>query len=192
MLSMLTVPKREGRYNGERVPLSVKTVAGWLNVKEDCVRCIARHRPDYPLTPEKAELLSFQTAISEGWLLAGNPKAKPVNWYHKPYSQADFDARQIELAKRPRQARQQLVSAAFVRNAALLAEILLCASEQKKFDAYAASVKTTLGKLYYSLTSKPTSLVGKAVLSARAKGTPARPNLDALLDGFEARLKKIA
>jgi hypothetical protein len=194
---MLTTParykgrylKKQGRYEKELETLPVETVAAWLGVKPDFVRKVEGSRPGYRLTEEKIELLSHQTAVSQDWLLAGNPKAPPLNRYAMPYSQSDFDNRQIELAKRPRQVRQQLVSLAFARNSALIAEILLRASEQKKFDAYAASLKTTLGNLYYSLTDKPTSLVGNAVMMANAKGI--RRAFDSLLDSYSTQLKKV-
>jgi hypothetical protein len=188
--SMLTVPKRKGDYKGERVPLAVKDVAGWLNVTPDCIRCIERHRQGYRLTPENAEIVSYQTAVSEDWLLAGKPKAEPFNRGRKPYTQADFDARQIKLAKSSPQAKQATVSWSLARNTAVLAEILLLASKRGDFPIFNSHLRTILGKTLSDLTSKPLSLLAPAWRGC-IKGSPARPNLDELMDAYKARLKMI-
>lgn len=185
---MLTVPKREGDYRGDRVPLSVKEVAGWLNVKDHCVRCIERPREGYPLTRERAVILTDQTGVSPDWLLGGKPKSKPFTWDLKPYTQANFDACQIELAKRPRQASQAEVSFVFARNLAVLAAILLLASKQGKFQIYKAHLQVVLGETLRRLGGETGPLV-TSLVEAAFNGY--LKNFDTFRDVYEKQLKKI-
>jgi hypothetical protein len=82
-----------------RVTLPVSTLAKWLNIPDDRVRCIERNRPGYRLTAENATVLMLQTGVSPGWLLA-NDISKPImNWRDEPYTLRDFEERQRVLSR---------------------------------------------------------------------------------------------
>ncbi|HEY5504110.1 MAG TPA: hypothetical protein VIK28_03060 [Sedimentisphaerales bacterium] len=196
--AMLTVPGHKGRflkkptphYEVKRVTLPVSTVAKWLNVSEDTVRCIERGKKGYPFTPERAEIISYQTRVSAEWLQGCKPKAKPLDWLDQPFTQAVFDDRQIQLTSKSSLAKQYHVSFLFIKNMCFLARILLLASKRGKLESYAAHLRTVLGKTLSSLTGDPLSLILHG-FDGFKKERPARPNLDAFLDAYERHLKKI-
>jgi hypothetical protein len=208
--AMLTVPaehkgrflKRKGHYEVERVTLPVNTVAEWLNVSEDTVRCIERGRKGYPLTPERAEIISHQTRVSADWLLECKPKAKPLNWWSHPFTQADFDDQQIALTDNSHESKQGEVSCAFVRIIPVIAGILLLASQKGKLAIYTARLHTVLGETLVTVNalagwsdtaSLPPEMLPMRLCAGRGfkKETLVRPNLDEFLDAYEHLLKKI-
>ena len=182
--AMLTI--EVGPKEKMRVPLSQKDIAGWLGLSVYNVQSIETGR--VRLTEQNAELIARQTSVDPDWLLAGDPAKPPITWDGKPFSQDCFDLQQIQLSTRPRgEVGHWLVCLSFVQNAAMVAEILLSAAEQGNFEMVSLELKAALKKLHPS-TDRPIPLTHDAVFSHVCHGTATRPNLDGLLDSFEARL----
>jgi hypothetical protein len=205
--SKLTVPKRKGdwRYNGERVPLSVKDVADWLNVTPDCVRCIERGRPGYPLTEENAEIIAHQTGVSLEWLLAGDVFKPIINSCGEPYifepiitiikrgkqrgkliKQDDFTARQkallhLDASRDVEHARMTLAG-----SCAKIAAIIVRGLEDGQPVETAYKLNKALRSVFLDKCDNPVYL--QYIPATQSNG---RPDFSPLLFVFESRLREI-
>jgi hypothetical protein len=181
--------KRKGQYKIERVKLPVSTVANWLGVAEDTVRCIERGRPGYPLTAENAEKLAHHTGVSVDWLLADDVSKPMVNFKGEPYTQNDFDERQESLLHPSpdydlSNARMTLASCC-----AKIAAILVHGAEHDRFDEGAYKLKRALRSVYFEDGEK----IDWPMRFNPAFGSRAgeRPDFSPLFYAFESDLRKI-
>lgn len=177
---MLTEPKitnewlkRKGAFKVVNVTLPVSTIAKWLNVANDSVRCIERDRPGYRLTEEHAEKIAYQTGVSRDWLLAGDV-SKPVVKRHwmagtrrnpygkgrlKPFTQKDFEERQKVLS-RPDANRALEDDLKHARDTLAfscdkIAAILARGIERGKADECAMKLNRALRSVYFDKDEKP-------------------------------------
>jgi hypothetical protein len=155
--------KRKGQYKVERVTLPVSTVAKWLNVSDDTVRCIERGRTGYPLTEAKAEMLAYQTGASREWILAGDV-SKPVvklHWVngsrrkpygegrYKRYTQKDFDDRRKVLSRSDDSGDLEHARMTVAFSCAKIAAILVRGFERGKAVEYALKLNQALRSVYF-------------------------------------------
>ena len=181
--------KRAGRYEIEKEKLPVKTVANWLNVKEDSIRCMERGRPGYPLTSENAERLSHQTAISVDWLLANDVSKPIINSFGEPYTQKDFDDRQKAILNPNPDSDLRYARGTLASCCAKIAAILVRGAERGQPVEYAYKLNMALRSVYLDEDEK---------LDWPARFNPAhgnlaveRPDFTPLFRAFENDLRAI-
>jgi hypothetical protein len=143
--SKLNVPKREGHYAGERVPLSVKDVSAWLGLAEDTVRAIERKREGYRLTQASARIIERQTGASSLWLLGKKASLVPITWAGTKLRQLDFDRAQAAL-KSPYRV-PTAAHFALKNTLAKLVTILVQAAQHGQIDLYESKLEAALNDI---------------------------------------------
>jgi hypothetical protein len=172
---MLTVPKitnewlkRKGAFKVVNGTLRVSTVAKWLDVAPDTVRCIERHRPGYRLTEEHAEKIAYQTGVSLDWLLAGDG-SEPVkqHWIAgtrrnpygtgclKPFTQNDFEEHRKALSRQDANSDLQLARHTLLFSSAKIAAILARGLERGQAVEYVMKLNRALRSVYFDKEEKP-------------------------------------
>ncbi len=195
--------KRQGQYKVERVTLPVSTVAKWLNVSDDTVRCIERGRTGYPLTEEKAEMLAYQTGASLEWIVAGDV-SKPVvklHWVsgsrgkpygkgrYKPYTQKDFDDRRKALSRPDDNGDLEHARITVAFSCAKIAAILVRGFERGKAVEYALKLNHALRSVYFDKNEK--TAVWPGGFEPAADYSSARFDITPTLRALENRVREI-
>jgi hypothetical protein len=136
--SMLTVS-----YDGKRVPLAAKTVADWLNIKPDTLYKIeSGRRRDYPLTPQNAEIIFYNTGADLRWLLGKKVSPYPITPGGERLTQRDFERAQGNFKNTgltPMKAQHYLPELV-----ARVANILLHAAKRDEVDLYALRLRRAI------------------------------------------------
>jgi hypothetical protein len=163
------IKKPQPHYKVVNVTLPVSTVAKWLNVADDSVRCIERERPGYRLTEEHAEKIAYQTGVSRDWLLAGDV-SKPVVKLHwmagtrrnpygkgrlKPFTQKDFEERQKALSRQDANSDLKQACQTVAFSCAKIAAILTRGFERGKAVEYEMKLNRALRSVYFDKDEKP-------------------------------------
>jgi transcriptional regulator with XRE-family HTH domain len=181
------------RQVSKRVRISPQEVAKWLGCSVSNVQSIESGKVQ--LTEENASIIAYRTGVSVRWLLEGDISKPPLDSRGKPYELGDFEKRERENEKQKltrveadndvRYARRTMTE-----EVAKVVAILLRGAERKQFGEYAHKVRKALGSIYFDQGEQKLwpDFVMTTLWAEPSKLS--RPDLNPIVDAWEAGLKK--